>query len=195
MPVLKFKVSWEDDDNITRNIAIKYGQTFKELNDAILLAFEFEIKTNAAEFFESNDKLVRLRKISSEVLVNKKDAPALAMVKTPVSALVDHPEKKFIYIYDPMVKSWTFLVELIGIDKVEDDSKSYPYCFAKDGIAPTQLGSRNAAESRLMEVEEKYDLGKEEMEDGFGDEGEESEDEDSEDFGEEEYGMDENEAF
>src|ERR1700744_2303387 len=113
MPILKFRVYWEEDDNIYRDIVLKTGQNFQSFHEAILTAFEFD-KKHSASFFQSNDKWLRGREISSEILVNKKDAPSLSMIKTPVSALVEKPDEKFVYTYDP-VKKWTFLIELIGI--------------------------------------------------------------------------------
>lgn len=169
MPLFKFRVYWEDDDNIYRDIVLKTGQTFQAFNQAILTAFEFDNK-HQSSFFASNDNWLRGREISSEVLVNKKDAPALSMVKTPVSALVEKPDEKFVYTYDP-AKKWTFLVELIGIEKDEDSKKEYPLCVKKEGVAPAQTGIKGLANERLLEIEEKYDLSKEDMAEGFGDEG------------------------
>lgn len=167
MPVLKFRVFWEDEDTIYRDIALLTGQTFLEFHEAILKSFEFNNK-HAASFFESNDKWLRLREISSEVASNKKDAPALSMTKTPVNALVNTPNKKFIYEYD-RDKKWIFLVELIGLEKNENIKISYPHCFRKEGIAPAQSGVKGIAVERMMEIEEKYDLGQQEMEEGYTD--------------------------
>lgn len=173
MPIFKFRVYWEDDDNIYRDIELKTGQTFQAFHETILKAFEFDNK-HSASFFESNDKWVRRREISSEVLTNKKDAPALSMIKTPVSALVDSPDKKFVYTYDP-VKKWNFQIDLIGIEKDEDSRKDYPVCVRKEGVAPAQTGIKGLSNERMMEIEEKYDLNKEDMEEqGFGSEGEDS---------------------
>ena len=170
MPLFKFRVYWEDDDNIYRDIVLKTGQSFHAFHEAILTAFEFD-KKHKASFFSSNENWIRGREISSDVLVNKKDAPALSMIKTPVSALVEKPDEKFVYTYDP-VKKWNFLVELIGIDKDEDSRKEYPLCTKKEGVAPAQTGIKGLANERLLEIEEKYDLSKEEMAEGFGAEGE-----------------------
>jgi len=172
MPILKFRVYWEDDDNIYRDIVLKTGQNFQLFHEAILTAFEFD-KKHSASFFQSNDKWLRGREISSEILVNKKDAPALSMIKTPVSALVEKPDEKFVYTYDP-VKKWTFLIELIGIDKEEDSKKEYPYCIKKEGVAPAQTGIKGLANERLMEIEEKYDLSSEDMSEGYGSEGDDT---------------------
>ena len=106
------------------------------------------------------------------MLVNKKDAPALSMVRTSVSALISTPDHKFIYEYDP-AKKWTFLVELIGVSKDEDSRRTYPFVLRKEGVAPGQYGVKGVNLDKLMEVEEKYDLGADEMAEGFGSEGEE----------------------
>ena len=93
------------------------------------------------------------------------------MLKTPVSALVSKPDQKFIYVYD-LVKKWTFLVELINVNKEEVFKRVYPFLLRKEGVAPAQYGIKGVNPDKLMEIEEKYDLGAEEMADGFGDEGE-----------------------
>ncbi|NDC42217.1 MAG: hypothetical protein EBZ77_11830 [Chitinophagia bacterium] len=179
MAILRFRVYWEDDDLTYRDIEIQGNQTFLDFHKGIVQAYEFDGK-HAASFFESNEKWLRNREISSEVLVNKKDAPALSMAKTPVSALVTVPDQKFIYVYDP-AKKWTFLVELTGVAKDETYKRVYPFVLRKEGIAPTQYGVKGAANSKIVEIEEKYDLGAEEMAEGFGSEG----DGDSEGGGEE----------
>jgi hypothetical protein len=135
------------------------------------LAYEFDGK-HSASFYESDDKWQYGRELNSEVLVNKKDAPALSMMKTPVSALVSNPDQKFMYVYDP-AKKWTFQVDLIGVMKEETPRRVYPFILRKEGIAPAQYGIKGVSPDKIMEIEEKYDLGAEEMAEGFGNEGEE----------------------
>ena len=174
MPLFRFRVAWEEDDLVYRDVEITSGQTFKDLHDVILKAYEFDGK-HSANFFESNDRWQRVgRTFSSEVMSNKKDAPALSMVKTPVNALISVPDQKFIYEYDP-AKKWTFLIELIGLEKDENAKHSYPRVARKEGIAPSQYGAKGAKGEAiaLMELVEAYDLGAEEMAEGFGSEGEE----------------------
>ena len=48
------------------------------------------------------------------------------MLKTPVSALVDIPDKKFLYEYNAE-RQWEFFVELIGVDREIDENKNYPF--------------------------------------------------------------------
>ncbi len=160
MTVLRFRVYWEEDDQTYRDIELLGNQTFLDFHKAILAAYEFDAK-HTASFYESNDKWQPGgRELNSEVLVNKKDAPALSMTKTPVSALITIPDQKFIYTYDP-AKKWTFLVELIGVSKDEVSRRVYPFVLRKEGIAPAQYGIKGVAADKVMEVEEKYDLGAE----------------------------------
>jgi hypothetical protein len=170
MPILKFRVYWEEDDQVYRDIEIRTGQTFLDLHKVILQAWEFDGK-HPASFYESNDRWIQGREISSEVHVNKKDAPALSMMRTPVAALVSKPDEKFVYVYDP-VKHWVFLLELIGVIKEEDAKKTYPLVRRKEGIGPAQYGVKGVSRDKMLEIEEKYDLGADEMAEGFGSEGE-----------------------
>ncbi|MEI8279782.1 MAG: hypothetical protein WCG87_08445 [Bacteroidota bacterium] len=178
MPLLRFRISWDDNDQIYRDIEVKNGQTFMEFRKVIDVAFEFDGK-HPSSFYESDERWKKGREISSEVLVNKKDAPALSMTKTPVSALVMNPDQKFIYVYDP-AKEWTFHVELIGVSKEEDPRRNYPFIFRKEGVAPAQYGIKGVSPDKLLEIEEKYDLGAEELAEGFSNEGEDGS---SESFG------------
>ncbi len=165
MAILRFRVYWEDDDLTYRDIEIQGSQNFLEFHKAIVTAYEFDGK-HSASFYESNDKWTYGRELNSEVLVNKKDAPALSMVKTPVAALVSMPGQKFIYVYDP-AKKWTFMVELITVNKEETFKRTYPFVLRKEGVAPAQYGVKGVNPNKLMEIEEKYDLGAEEMAEGF----------------------------
>lgn len=190
MPVLKFRVYWEEDESVYRDIAIKPNQSFLQFHQSILQAFEFDSK-HKATFFRSNDNWQRGREIILEKDTAPRKAEPLLMVDTPIAAAVKDPNQKFIYLYD-FAKSWTFLVELIGISKDENSKITYPYCVRKEGLAPSQYGTKGLIGDKLVEMEEKYDLNKEGMsEDGFSEEGEEDE-ENAGDEGEETGGEDEN---
>jgi hypothetical protein len=189
MTVLRFRVYWEEDDQTYRDIEILSDHSFMDFHQAILKAYEFDGK-HSASFYESNDKWIYGREFNSEVLVNKKDAPALSMIKTPVMALIALPDQKFMYVYDP-TKKWTFQVELIGVSKDLVTKRVYPFVLRKEGIAPAQYGIKGVNPDKIMEIEEKYDLGAEEMAEGFGNEGEDGEDVGSDAGGEEMGGSEE----
>lgn len=64
------------------------------------------------------------------------------------------------------------MVELINVDKEENKKLSYPSCIRKEGIAPSQYGTKGLVDSRLAEVEEKYDLNPTALMEGFSEEDE-----------------------
>ena len=66
------------------------------------------------------------------------------------------------------------MVELIHVDKTENNKLVYPCCIRTEGIAPSQYGTKGLVDSRLAEMEEKYDLKPDAMSDGFSEEGDES---------------------
>ncbi len=170
MSLYRFRVYWEEDDLTYRDIEVLDSQTLLDFHGAILKAYEFDGK-HTASFFESNDRWERGRRFASDVMSNKKDAPALSMTKTPVAALIATPNQKFVYEYDP-AKQWTFLVELIGILKDENPKKTYPLVIRKEGVGPAQYGVKGLAAEKMVQLEEAYDLSAEDMAEGFGSEGE-----------------------
>ena len=172
MPLLRFRVFWEEDDQIYRDVEILTTHSFYDLHQIIIKSFDFDGK-HEASFFEANDRWQEGREINSEVAINKKDAPALSMKKTPVTALIAKPDQKFVYRYDP-AKQWTFQVALIAVSKDENTKITYPNVLRKEGIGPSQHGAKNHESSLLTEVEEKYDLSSDDMAEGYGNEGEEN---------------------
>ncbi len=171
MAALKFRVYMEEDEVIYRDIVINHKQTFQELHLAILKSYDFDNK-HQATFYRSNDNWDRGREISVEVYDKEYKAPPLLMAETAIASEMFEPNQKFIYVYD-FTKNWTFLVELISINKEEDKKLTYPYCSRVEGLAPMQYGTRSLLGERFVDIEEKYDLN--ESKEGFGDEGEEGE--------------------
>jgi hypothetical protein len=171
MAILKFRVYWEEDDSIYRDIAIKHTQTFFDLHAAILKAYEFDSK-HKATFYRSNDNWLRGKEISLEKYDKEYKAEPLIMADTSIGSEVSNPNQKFIYEYD-FNKFWHFMVELIAIDKEENKKLTYPTCVRTEGIAPSQYGTKGLIDSRLAEMEEKYDLQPDALNDGFSEEDDE----------------------
>ena len=178
MAILRFRVYWEDDDSIYRDIAIRHTQNFADLHATILKSFEFDSK-HKATFYRSNDNWLRGREISLEKYDKDYKAAPLIMGDTPISSEISNPNQKFIYEYD-FNKLWHFMVELINVDKEEKLSErekklEYPACIRIEGIAPSQYGTKGLVDSRLAEMEEKYDLQPDALNDGFGEKDEDGE--------------------
>ena len=167
MAVLKFRIYFEEDDSIYRDVAIKHTQTFLQLHQVILKAYEFDSK-HQATFYRSNDNWQRGREISLAQYDKQYKVAPLLMENTVIGSEIKDPNQKFIYVYD-FVKNWSFLVELISVSKEESSKIDYPAVIKSEGIAPSQYGTKGIAGDKLTEMEEKYDLkaGTE----GFGTEG------------------------
>ena len=183
MAILRFRIYWEDDDSVYRDVVIKHTNNFVDLHEAILKSFEFDNK-HKATFFRSNDNWLRGREISLEKYDDREyKVDPLLMTDVTLGSEIRDPNQKFVYVYD-FNKFWTFMVELINVDKEENKKVTYPSCIRTEGIAPSQYGTKGLVDSRLAEVEEKYDLNAAAMLEGFTEEDEdgvitESEDEES----------------
>ena len=189
MAILKFRVYWEDDDSIYRDMVIKHSQNFLDLHMIILKCFEFDSK-HGATFYRSNDNWQRGREITLEKYDKSYKAEPLIMSETLIGSEIKEPNQKFIYVYD-FHKNWTFLIELINVNKDEQINMAYPSCIRSEGIAPSQYGTKGLINEKLSEIEEKYDLNTAVLADGYGEEGEETGEDESENEGVEESNTDE----
>ncbi|HSC36813.1 MAG TPA: hypothetical protein VLD19_03040 [Chitinophagaceae bacterium] len=176
MAILRFRVYFEEDDSIYRDVAIRHTQHFLQLHQAILKAYEFDSK-HQATFFRSNDHWQRGKEITFQKYDKPYKVEPLLMESTTVGSEIYDPNQKFVYLYD-FAKNWSFLVELINVSKEENPRLDYPAIVRSEGIAPSQYGTKGLVSDKLAEMEEKYDLvsGAE----GFGEEGEGGDSSDSE---------------
>ena len=181
MAVLKFRVYFEEDDAVYRDIVIKHTQSFLDLHQAILKAYEFDSK-HQATFFRSNDNWQRGREISVEKYDKEYRAEPLLMGNTTIGSEIRDPNQKFVYVYD-FAKNWTFLIELINVSKEESAKMAYPGVTRTEGIGPQQYGTKSLLGDKFVDIEEKYDLNK--GAEGFGEEGEGGDSEGEEEAGEE----------
>src|SRR5260370_25223555 len=117
MAILKFRVYFEEDESIYRDIVIRHTQSFQDLHETILKAYEFDSK-HQATFFRSNDHWQRGREISLEKYDKPYKVDPLLMDATPIGTEIRDPNQKFIYVYN-FVKNSGFLVELISFSKEE----------------------------------------------------------------------------
>ena len=172
MAILKFRVYWEEEDAIYRDVLVKHTQHFSDFHQIILKAFEFDQK-HEATFFRSNDKWQRGREISKEVYQKEYPVAPLLMDETTIGSEIMDTNQHFIYLYD-FNKSWTFLVELIQVIKNADADMTleYPVISRVEGVGPMQYGTKGLLGEKFADIEEKYDLS--EADEGFGEEGEDA---------------------
>src|SRR5580692_13077361 len=158
MAILKFRIYFEEDDSVYRDVVVKHNQHFLELHQVILKAYEFDNK-HQATFYRSNDHWQRGREISLEKYDKPYKVDPLIMDATTVGSEIRDPNQKFVYVYD-FVKNWSFLVELINVSKEDGAKLDYPAVVKSEGIAPSQYGTKGLVGDKLTEMEEKYDLSK-----------------------------------
>jgi hypothetical protein len=128
--IYRFKITFEDNEDVYREIEIKSTQTFEDFHNTIIQSIGFDNQHNAS-FFISDDYWRKGEEI------RLKPAEGLRqMGKCKMALLIDDPHQKFVYIYDPKVQ-WTFMVELLKI--VPDDAKAtYPKIAKTAGESPKQ---------------------------------------------------------
>ena len=132
-PVYKFRVKFEDYDEVTRDIEIKPNQTFKDLHDCIQQSINFD-SSKPASFYMSNDQWLKLREISS-VEKTTKDGKAIPTFENAVlNKFIIDPHQRIYYIFD----TWTFFIELIKIQMIDDAKAKFPRCTKVNGEAPKQ---------------------------------------------------------
>lgn len=168
MAILKFRAYYEEDDAVYRDIVIRHSQTFLDLHNAILKAYEFDNK-HQGTFYRSNDNWQRGREITLEKYDRDYKAEPLIMANTTIGSEIRDTNQKFIYQYD-FARNWTFHVELINITKEESSKITYPATSRVEGIGPQQYGTRSLLGKKFVDIEEKYDLPS--HKEGFGEEGE-----------------------
>ncbi len=189
MAILKFRIYFEEDDSIYRDVVIKHTQTFLQLHQVILKAYEFDSK-HQATFYRSNDNWQRGREISLDKYEKTYKVEPLMMETTTIGSEIRDPNQKFMYTYD-FVRNWGFLVELINVSKEENSKLDYPAVVKSEGIPPSQYGTKGLVGDKLTEIEEKYDLTKVtegfnvKEQDGTDAAAEETSDEEAEEEGEE----------
>lgn len=128
--IYKFRIQFEDYDDVYRDIDILTTQTFDDLKTAILNSIGFD-HIHEGTFYVSDDLWRKGRDLSK-----KKDGSPANLAKRVICDFVDAPHQRFLFVYDLNVQ-WSFLIELIKISQPESKN-SYPLCVKTSGVAPKQ---------------------------------------------------------
>lgn len=182
MAVYKFRIIFEDHEDVVREIEVQGKQTFEDFHRTIQEAIAFDGSKDAS-FFMSDDYWRKGQEISNaKVVVNDDDdddyrkpkkTPPKQMSKSRIADFIDDPHQKIVYVFDPAVK-WTLMIELVKI--VSDDPKAiYPRTVKSVGAAPKQYkqviippvededdeedeeDKRERERAKLFKMEEDYD--------------------------------------
>jgi hypothetical protein len=180
MSLLKFVVYWEEDSAICRHIEILSSHTYYDFHTILKTSFQLP-EVMEASLFVSNNIWGKEKEISSIIEKNLRDAPALSMKRTPLGALINDPHQRFVYLCDH-AKQWLFHLEITTLLPLPENTAMYPRCVFSEGLSPAQIGTVALERDAVVEIEERYDLNKDE--EGFGSEGEdETSESDSDDSG------------
>jgi hypothetical protein len=139
MALYKFKLTFEEYEDISRVIEIKSSQTFFEFHKAILDSVGFDQK-QMASFYMSNDTWKKEQEITLEDMSDDKDEnsiPIPTMKDSRLSMFVNDPHQKIVYVYD-FIEMWTMHLELVAIEMKEKAGIKYPLCSKSVGLAPKQ---------------------------------------------------------
>jgi hypothetical protein len=127
--IYRFKVWFDEEEDINRVIDILPGSTFLEFHNIILdsIGFNKELPTS---FYCSDDNWRKGKEISL------KEPGKLQMSAAKLKEHVNDPHQKYVYITD-FNEQWTLHIELQSI-QVDVKGISYPLIFKTVGKAPKQ---------------------------------------------------------
>lgn len=135
MSVYRFKVYFEDEENVYREIEIKATQTFEDFHKAIQKAINFD-DAHPAAFYISNDTWRKGKEI--KLLRNKQGNGEKKgwMHEVKIATHIEDPHQKMIYEFDPEGADWTLFIELSKI--LPDSPVTYPRVSKSVGSPPPQ---------------------------------------------------------
>jgi hypothetical protein len=137
MAVYKFRVTFEEYDDIYRDIEIISTQNFFELHEAIQEAVKFDNKYDAS-FFMSDDYWMQGQEISLKGKKTKDGTKVHLMKNATLCDYIDDPHQKIYYYFDSTNPPWGFHVELIKIFLDESPDVIYPRVVKTTHDAPKQ---------------------------------------------------------
>lgn len=140
MAVYRFRVTFEDYEDVYRDIDMPSKGTFLELHHEIHKSMGYNPEVSSS-FYVSNDQWKKGTEIAHLPNPRKKEAGVLIMEDIRLSKFIDDPHQKFYYIYN-FDRPYDFHVELIKILK-EEEGKEYPSLFRSVGQAPKMAAAAN----------------------------------------------------
>ena len=147
----RLRVIIEDHEEVVRDIEIISTQTFEDLHRAIHNSIGFD-GDKPASFYMSDDNWKKGKEITNKNLSEPEEANKAKMKDARLCDFIVDPHQKIYYSFDSA--HWTFRIELIKINREEDQHAQYPRCVKSNGEAPKQFGNTLAA---ILPVPEEFD--------------------------------------
>jgi hypothetical protein len=139
MALYRFRVTFEDYDDVTREIDIKSNQTFEDLHRAIHQSTGYNCEFPSS-FYISNDQWIKGEEITFLPNQRRIDRGVALMEKVKLSSRIDDPHQKFYYTFN-FDRPFDFHVELLKIILDETPGTTYPAVIKSVGEAPKQFGN------------------------------------------------------
>jgi len=154
--IYKFRVSFEDHDDVVRFIDIESTSSFADFHKIIQDSVGFD-GAKAYTFHMSND----FWRTDEQICDSEANEESISKQpkKTNLNKFINDPHQRFIYMFDPDLV-WTFYIELVKIMKAEPHKK-YPLIARKEGEAPKQnilKGKLPGAKANLTEYDKMADM-------------------------------------
>ncbi len=137
MALYRFKVTFEDYDDVTREIDIRSTQTFEDLHRAIHKSTGYSAEYSSS-FYVSNDQWLKGEEISYLPNQRRIDRGVALMDKVKLSSRIDDPHQKFYYTFN-FDRPFDFHVQLVKIILDETPGVEYPAVIKSVGDAPRQF--------------------------------------------------------
>ncbi|WP_342645726.1 hypothetical protein [Mucilaginibacter sp. CSA2-8R] len=195
MALYRFRVTFEDYDDVSREVDIKSTQTFVDLHQAIHQSIGFN-PDYSSSFYISNDQWTKGEEIAFKPNERKASRGITLMENAKLSNFIDDPHQKFYYTSN-FERPFDFHVELVKILD-ETPGVSYPATVKSAGEPPKQFGNvynptTAPAANEDFDFLNEMEYNPEETEDfeevpGSGDGGRDEGDDDTENQEEDEFG-------
>ncbi|MFD2873877.1 hypothetical protein ACFS5N_15455 [Mucilaginibacter ximonensis] len=137
MALYRFRVTFEDYDDVTREIDIKSTQTFEDLHRAIHKSTGYNPEYPSS-FYVSNDQWIKGEEVTFLPNQRRIDRGVALMEKVKLSSRIDDPHQKFYYTFN-FDRPFDFHVELMKIILDENPNTTYPAIVKSVGDAPRQF--------------------------------------------------------
>lgn len=155
MALYRFRVTFEDYDDVTREIDVKSNQTFEDLHRAIHQSTGYNPEFSSS-FYISNDQWTKGEEITYLPNQRRIDRGVSLMNKVKLLSFIDDPHQKFYYTFN-FDRPFDFHVELMKIILDETPGTTYPAVVKSVGEAPKQFGNAFNA-TVLPPVTEDFDF-------------------------------------
>jgi len=139
MAIYRFRVIFEDYDEVIREIDMLSKHTFLDFHEAIHKATGYH-PTVSSSFYVSNDQWKRGQEIAFMPNERKVSQGVTEMSDAKLSKFVNDPHQKFYYTYN-FERPFDFHVQLIKILK-EEEGVVYPQLVKSVGIVPKPFGAQ-----------------------------------------------------